>query len=189
VARCTGKGWGFYGCSNSGLGGFFSLAMDSWAFSGELVWFASLLGEGKQSWEHFAHQPCGRSIRPSVSSLGCRSAVYNTFSGCRNDFAFHGGWDTHSSALGLRPNKKNLLNFHHVCSPFVRPLEMLLSWISSSCDLCGNWEAEGFPLSFFSSWNKFGPLHLLPSFPASLSFSHLFVMLPGPHELSLMHSF
>jgi hypothetical protein len=42
------KAGGFYGCSNSGLGGFFSLAMDSRAFSGELVWFASLLGEGKQ---------------------------------------------------------------------------------------------------------------------------------------------
>jgi hypothetical protein len=54
-------GWGFYGCFNSGLGGFFSLAMDSWAFSGELVWFAPLLGEGNNL-EHFAHQPCGRSV-------------------------------------------------------------------------------------------------------------------------------
>jgi hypothetical protein len=49
VACCTGEGWGFYGHFNSGLGGFFSLAMDSRAFSGELVWFAPLLGEGKQS--------------------------------------------------------------------------------------------------------------------------------------------
>jgi hypothetical protein len=40
------KAGGFYGRSNSGLGGFFSLAMDSWAFSGGLVWFAPLLGEG-----------------------------------------------------------------------------------------------------------------------------------------------
>jgi hypothetical protein len=32
-----GEGWGFYGCSNSGLGGFFSLAVDSQAFSGELI--------------------------------------------------------------------------------------------------------------------------------------------------------
>jgi hypothetical protein len=47
VACCSGEGWGFYGRSNSGLGGFFSLAVDSWAFSGELVWFAPLLGEGK----------------------------------------------------------------------------------------------------------------------------------------------
>jgi hypothetical protein len=46
VAPCSGEAWGFYGRSNSGLGGSFSLAMDSRAFSGELVWFAPLLGEG-----------------------------------------------------------------------------------------------------------------------------------------------
>jgi hypothetical protein len=46
VAHCTGEGWGFYGCFNSGLGEFFSLAMDLQAFSGELVWFAPLLGKG-----------------------------------------------------------------------------------------------------------------------------------------------
>jgi hypothetical protein len=49
VARCSGEGWGFYGRFNSGLCGFFSLIMDSRAFSGELVWCAPLLGEGKQS--------------------------------------------------------------------------------------------------------------------------------------------
>jgi hypothetical protein len=46
VARCSGGGWGFYGRPSSGLGGFFSLAVDSRAFSGELVWLAPLLGEG-----------------------------------------------------------------------------------------------------------------------------------------------
>jgi hypothetical protein len=30
----------FNGHFNSELGGLFSLAMDSWTFSGELVWFA-----------------------------------------------------------------------------------------------------------------------------------------------------
>jgi hypothetical protein len=35
--------------SNSGSGGFFSLAVDLQAFSGELVWFAPLLGQRKQS--------------------------------------------------------------------------------------------------------------------------------------------
>jgi hypothetical protein len=40
VAPCSGKGWGFYGCFNSGLGGFFSLAMDLWAFLGKLICFA-----------------------------------------------------------------------------------------------------------------------------------------------------
>jgi hypothetical protein len=49
VAQCSGEGWGFYGHFNSGFGGLFSLAKDLWAFSGELVWFAPLLGEGKQS--------------------------------------------------------------------------------------------------------------------------------------------
>jgi hypothetical protein len=62
---------GFLWMFNSGLGGVFSLAVDSWAFSGELVWFVPSLGEGKQTWEHFAHQPCGRSIRPYIFSLGC----------------------------------------------------------------------------------------------------------------------
>jgi hypothetical protein len=46
VARCTGEGWGFYGRLNLGLGGFFSLAVDSQAFSGELVCLP-LMGEGK----------------------------------------------------------------------------------------------------------------------------------------------
>jgi hypothetical protein len=46
VAHCTDEGWGFYGHFNSGFGGFFSLAMDLRAFSGELVWFAPLLREG-----------------------------------------------------------------------------------------------------------------------------------------------
>jgi hypothetical protein len=54
----------FNGRFNSGLGGFFSLAMDSQAFSGELVWFAPLLGEGKQSWEHFV-----AALSDSVSLL------------------------------------------------------------------------------------------------------------------------
>jgi hypothetical protein len=49
VAHCSGEGWGFYGLSNSGLGGYFSLAMDSQAFSDELVWLVPFLREGKQS--------------------------------------------------------------------------------------------------------------------------------------------
>jgi hypothetical protein len=42
-------------------------------FTGFLWFICPLLGEGKKSWEHFAHQPCGRSIRPCISSLGCRN--------------------------------------------------------------------------------------------------------------------
>jgi hypothetical protein len=37
VALCSDEGRGFAGCFNSGLVGFFSLAIDSQAFSGELV--------------------------------------------------------------------------------------------------------------------------------------------------------
>jgi hypothetical protein len=87
------------------------LAVDLRAFSGELVWFAPLLGKGKQSWEHFAHQPCGRSIRPFIFSLGWRSAFYNSLSGagmqasnssaCRNDTALPAGMG-YPSALGLQ---------------------------------------------------------------------------------------
>jgi hypothetical protein len=44
VARCSGEGWGFYGRSSSALGGFFSLAMGSRAFSGELVCLPLNLG-------------------------------------------------------------------------------------------------------------------------------------------------
>jgi hypothetical protein len=46
IACCIVKARAFYGCFNSGLGGFFLLAMDSQAFSGELVRFAPLLEEG-----------------------------------------------------------------------------------------------------------------------------------------------
>jgi hypothetical protein len=101
VACCTGGGWGFYGHSNSGLDGFFSLAMDSWAFSGELVWFAPLLGEGKQSWEHFAHQPCGRSIRPCISSSGYRNACLHLLLGMQESECSPWGMG-YSSALGLQ---------------------------------------------------------------------------------------
>jgi hypothetical protein len=42
------------------------LAMDFMGFLGELVQLAPLLGEGKQSWEYFAHQCYGRSVNPCI---------------------------------------------------------------------------------------------------------------------------
>jgi hypothetical protein len=45
-SRAWKPGWGFYGCFSSGLGGFFSLAVGLWAFSGELVRFGPLWGRG-----------------------------------------------------------------------------------------------------------------------------------------------
>jgi hypothetical protein len=49
VAPCSGEGWGFYGRFNSGVGGFFSLAVDSWTFLDELVCLPLIGEEGKQS--------------------------------------------------------------------------------------------------------------------------------------------
>jgi hypothetical protein len=46
VAHCSGKSWGFYGRFNSGLGVFFSLAMDLQAFLNELFCFAPYWGKG-----------------------------------------------------------------------------------------------------------------------------------------------
>jgi hypothetical protein len=46
VVPRSGEGWGFYGRFNSGLGGFFSLAIDSWAFLDELVYLPLIGGRG-----------------------------------------------------------------------------------------------------------------------------------------------
>jgi hypothetical protein len=35
--------------------------------------------------------------------------VYNSFSGCRDHSALHGGWDTHSSALGLQTQQNYVI--------------------------------------------------------------------------------
>jgi hypothetical protein len=75
VAPCSGEGWGFCGCFNSGLSEFFSLVMDSRALLGELVHFAPIGGR-ETILEHFAHQPCGRSVRPGISSSGGRNADF-----------------------------------------------------------------------------------------------------------------
>jgi hypothetical protein len=68
--------------------GVFSLAMDSWAFSGELVCLP-LIGGRETILRAFCSQLYGRSVRPGISSSGCRNAVYNS-SGCRHHSAFHG---------------------------------------------------------------------------------------------------
>jgi hypothetical protein len=70
VALFSGKGWGFYGCFNSGLGGLFSLAMNLWAFLGELVCFAPYWGKGN----NLQRISCGRSFRPIISSSVCGNA-------------------------------------------------------------------------------------------------------------------
>jgi hypothetical protein len=73
---------------NTGLGGFFSLAMDSWAFSGELVCFAPPWGRGNNLkgiclsalWQ----------IRPCILQ-DAELQIYTSSSGCRNDSALVGG--------------------------------------------------------------------------------------------------
>jgi hypothetical protein len=75
--------------------------MDLRAFSGELVWFAPLLVEGNNLESILFISPVA-DLSDSISPLGCRNAVYNSLSGCRNDIALHGRWDTHSSALSLQ---------------------------------------------------------------------------------------
>jgi hypothetical protein len=42
--------------------GIFSLAFHFKGFLGWTCWVSTIIGGRKQSWEHFAHQPCGRSI-------------------------------------------------------------------------------------------------------------------------------
>jgi hypothetical protein len=57
-----------------GWGWGFSLAVH---FTGFLRWtgiITTFIGGREQSWEHFAHQPCGKSTRLCISSLGCRNA-------------------------------------------------------------------------------------------------------------------
>jgi hypothetical protein len=46
------------------------MAMDSWAFSGELVWFAPLLGEGNNLESILLISP----VADLYLSLGCRKA-------------------------------------------------------------------------------------------------------------------
>jgi hypothetical protein len=101
VALCSGEGWSFYGSFNSGLGGIFSLAVNSWAFLGELVCLP-LLGRGETIlrafyssalWQIyqtlyllFRVQECRFTI-PQDAGMH----VYNSFSGCRNHSSLHGG--------------------------------------------------------------------------------------------------
>jgi hypothetical protein len=91
------KNEGFYGCGSSELGEFFSLAMDSLAFLGELVWFAPLLGEGNNLESILLISPVADLSDPVSPLLGARMQTFNS-SRCRNDLALQRRWDTHSSA-------------------------------------------------------------------------------------------
>jgi hypothetical protein len=79
LAHCSGEGWGFYGRFN------WVWVRVRWAlfigcgFVGFPRWtdlFAPFfcVCVCEQSWKHFAHQPCGRALRPCIFSSGCRNA-------------------------------------------------------------------------------------------------------------------
>jgi hypothetical protein len=77
------------------------LAVDLWAFLGELVCFAPYWGRGNL--ESILLINPATDLSDLVSPLqdgemqiynslsGCKNAVYNSFSGCRNDSVLHGG--------------------------------------------------------------------------------------------------
>jgi hypothetical protein len=109
VAPCSGEGWGFYGCFNSGSGGFFSLAVDSRAFLDELVCCPLMVGGtilrafcSSALWQIcetlyllFRVQECrftppsqGAGIRFITHSWDAGMQICN--SGCTNHSAFHG---------------------------------------------------------------------------------------------------
>jgi hypothetical protein len=102
VAHCSDEGWGFYGHFNSGLGVLFSLAMNLWAFLGELVCFIPYWGRGNNLESILLISPVADLSDPVSPLQDAGMQVYNSFSGCRNHSALHGEWDTHSSALCLQ---------------------------------------------------------------------------------------
>jgi hypothetical protein len=44
---------------------------------------------------------------PVFPLQGAEMQIYNSLSGCRSHSALHGGWDPHSSALGLQTQQKH----------------------------------------------------------------------------------
>jgi hypothetical protein len=102
VAPCSCKGWDFYGHFNSGLGGLFSSAMDLWAFLDELVCLC-LIGGGGTILRAF----CSSALWQIYQTLyllfreqECRFITPSQDAGIT--VLSMGGWDTHSSALGLQ---------------------------------------------------------------------------------------
>jgi hypothetical protein len=82
VARCSGEGWGFYGRFNSGLGGLFSLAVDSRAFLDE--WFVCpYWGRGNSLESILFISPVADLSDPVPPLQDAEMQIYNS-SGCRN---------------------------------------------------------------------------------------------------------
>jgi hypothetical protein len=84
VALCSGKDWSFYGRSNSGLGGFFSLAMDSQVFLDELVCLPLIGGGETILMSILLIRPVADLSDPVSLLQDAGMQVCNSFSGCRN---------------------------------------------------------------------------------------------------------
>jgi hypothetical protein len=56
-------------------------------------------------------------------------------SGCRNDIALHGGWDIHSSALGLQ-TQHNPNSICHLTSPFAYKVIQVLGTTKAHLGKC-----------------------------------------------------
>jgi hypothetical protein len=74
-------------------------------------WFVSSYWGRGNNLESILHISPVADLSDPVSPLhDAGMQVYNSFSGCRNYSALHGGWDTHSSALGLHTQQWILQN-------------------------------------------------------------------------------
>jgi hypothetical protein len=128
VAPCSGEGWGFYGRYKSGLGGKrFSLVMH---FTGFLRWtgiVSTFIGGREQSWEHFAYQPCGRSVRLCISSFGWRNAGLHLLR-MQEWYCSPWGWDTHSSVLGLQTQQYDFCLYAVLCLLICIYLTIFVPW-------------------------------------------------------------
>jgi hypothetical protein len=60
------------------------VAVDSQAFSGELVWFAPLLGEGNNIESILLISPVADLSDPVSLLYDAEMQIYSSFSGCRN---------------------------------------------------------------------------------------------------------
>jgi hypothetical protein len=99
VACCSVESWGLYGHFNSGLGGFFSLAMDSRAFLGELACFVSYWGRGNNLESILLISPVADLSDPVSPHQGAEMQFTTPSRDAGTIVLSMGGWDTHSSRI------------------------------------------------------------------------------------------
>jgi hypothetical protein len=114
VAPCSGEGWGFYGHLTLSLGkgwGALLIAVDSQALLDKLACLPLI-----EEWGNNLIALCSSALWQIYKTLYLlfRMQIYTSFSGCRDHSALHGGWDSHSSALGLQTQQKYIFNLQGV---------------------------------------------------------------------------